>query len=169
MLEYLTIDHLTTKTITYLFTRIKNDPKTGCWVWQTSRYKSGYGKIIIQDKKYRAHRFMYAWLVAPLPMAKTTRGDTLVLDHYECSTPLCVNPCHLCLVTQKENVLRSNSPSAINKAKTHCIAGHEFNEKNTHFAHGQRYCRTCRRIRERERQRRIRESNYLAVYGTAIC
>jgi hypothetical protein len=40
------------------------------------------------------------------------------------------------------------SPWTQNKAKTHCLRGHEFTPENTYVTKkGQRYCRACARIR----------------------
>jgi hypothetical protein len=51
------------------------------------------------------------------------------------------------LVTHKENNARSNSPSALNARKTHCPAGHLYDEANTYVDRdGRRHCRTCGRI-----------------------
>jgi hypothetical protein len=41
--------------------------------------------------------------------------------------------------------MRSNSPSSLNAKKTHCIHGHAFTERNTHFSTDGRVCRQCKR------------------------
>jgi hypothetical protein len=48
------------------------------------------------------------------------------------------------------NVLRGDGPSARAARQTHCINGHEFDEKNTLIAkNGARRCRACDRFRHR--------------------
>lgn len=70
----------------------------------------------------------------------------LVIDHL-CNNPPCVNPRHLRMVTQKENVLRSTKTIAsINAAKTHCQAGHAFDAVDKE---GGRFCRRCYNQRKR--------------------
>ncbi|WP_353848602.1 HNH endonuclease signature motif containing protein [Cellulomonas sp.] len=67
------------------------------------------------------------------------------LDHL-CRVRECVNPLHLELVTQRENILRGESPAAHHARKTHCDHGHEFTPENTYRAPSRprtRICRAC--------------------------
>jgi hypothetical protein len=96
-------------------------------------------------------------LVGPVP-------DGLVLDHFACDNPPCVNPSHLRPVTHWENSSRGNSPAAVNARKTHCKNGHEFTPENTGTLHGYgRWCRECDRESSRKRRARrkaLREEAY---------
>jgi hypothetical protein len=47
-------------------------------------------------------------------------------------------------VTHKENLLRSDSPPAVNARKTHCIRGHEFTPANTVRRPSRPRARACR-------------------------
>ncbi len=74
------------------------EPNTGCWLWTGSRNQKGYGWSRIQGISTRmAHRI--SWLLH--------RGDIPegVLVCHKCDTPSCVNPDHLFLGTQKDNLL----------------------------------------------------------------
>jgi hypothetical protein len=62
------------------------------------------------------------------------------------------------VVSIKENVLRGIGPSAINKRKTHCKRGHEFNKENTRITKKGRSCRICVLINERARRATARQS-----------
>jgi len=67
----------------------------GCWLWRG--YVSGrYGRIKIAGKHRSAHRYAYELLVGSVPPGN-------VVCHH-CDTPLCVNPDHLFLGTQLDNV-----------------------------------------------------------------
>jgi hypothetical protein len=84
-----------------------------------------------------AHRFVYEQLGGLIPPG-------LQLDH-RCRLRACVNPAHLEPVTARENLLRGATVTAANAAKTHCHAGHVFDDENTYRRGEWRYCRPCRR------------------------
>lgn len=45
-----------------------------------------------------------------------------------------------------------NATGARNRAKTHCLRGHEFTEENTRLYGNERHCRACARVRGQKRQ-----------------
>lgn len=124
--------------------RIKVNPVTGCWECQ-GKLSSGYARMGWAGRIQVAHRVVYTLLVGPIP-------DGLTLDHL-CRVRHCVNPAHLEPVTRGTNVLRGIGPAALNAVKTHCPAGHEYNEVNTYIdSLGQRTCRSCHRVAEAARR-----------------
>jgi hypothetical protein len=75
------------------------DEDTGCWNWQLSIDRNGYGHTRLADGTATgAHRVMYARHRGPIP-------NGLHLDHL-CRNPRCVNPDHLEPVTPADNVRR---------------------------------------------------------------
>jgi len=86
--------------------RIKTDPSINffkhvhktddCWLWAGCEHPSGYGKFRLNMQHLPAHRASYI-----LHYGEFDRG---LLVCHKCDTPLCVNPDHLFLGTQKDNM-----------------------------------------------------------------
>jgi hypothetical protein len=135
-----------------LMLRVRQEPD-GCWTWLGST-RNGYGSVftgsgLVGRRNRMAHRVAYELLVGPV-------SNDLTLDHL-CRNRGCVNPDHLEPVSNRENILRSNSPAAVNARKTHCINGHEFSPENTAVSpNGHRACLKCRSARDALRPHRGR-------------
>ena len=68
-----------------------------CWEWQAGKGGSlGYGKIKIKGKTYLAHRVSWELFFGPIPKGM------MVL--HKCNNPPCVNPYHLYLGDQSDNM-----------------------------------------------------------------
>jgi hypothetical protein len=140
---YFTVEHLTTKELTRIFSKIKistesfyqNSP---CWEWTGSK-RDDYGYVRWHRKIRRIHRVIYAWIFGPIPRP----GNKMEIDHL-CKNRSCTNPLHLELVTSRINSLRSNNVAARNAKKTHCPQGHPYDVKNTIPKNNGRWCRTCK-------------------------
>lgn len=92
------------------FTRHKAPPllsryaedKNGCWIYQGEVGRAGYGVVTIGQRRdgnrrrYAAHRYFYEHLVGPIP-------DGMLLCH-KCDVPACVNPKHMFVGTQVDNM-----------------------------------------------------------------
>lgn len=83
------------RTIDDIEARTVPEPNTGCWLWAGARDKDGYGRYRISRAKYeRAHRGAY----------RMVHGCADGVVMHSCDTPSCVNPDHLRLGSQNENV-----------------------------------------------------------------
>jgi hypothetical protein len=72
---------------------------SGCWLWEGAKNRDGYGVVGRRGQMQRVHRVVYALCVAPIPLRLNVCHDCPEGDN-----PLCCNPAHLFVGTQKENV-----------------------------------------------------------------
>lgn len=119
-----------------------------CWMWNGSVESKGYGRLHFGGKALKAHRVAYELHRGRIPQG-------LTIDHL-CRNRRCVNPWHLEVVTNRENVLRGEGITAQYARATHCVNGHPFDAENTYMRpEGHRECRACRREQNRKFRRSV--------------
>ena len=74
-----------------------------CWNWKASKNNKGYGQFKIAGKYQKAHRVSWMLYMGEIP------SGMCVLHHCDC--PSCVNPSHLFLGTNADNVHDRNNKS----------------------------------------------------------
>ena len=79
----------------WLFDQCYSEPNTGCWLWGKGRLPYGYGLCRRMGERL-AHRLSYIVHAGPIP------AGMQVL--HRCDVPACINPSHLVLGTQLDNV-----------------------------------------------------------------
>lgn len=121
-------------------------PTGFCWEWSAGLDPAGYGRFGLNRTAALAHRVSYEMLVGPIV-------GGLHVDHL-CRNRKCVNPDHMDLVTNEENIRRGFGPNHFHSLKTHCPEGHPYNGYNLKMDHGKRRCRACRNKVQRESRRR---------------
>lgn len=123
------------------------EPNTGCWLWLGSTNARGYAHLKYQKVQHRANRF--SWTAYNGPIA-----NKLHVLH-RCDNRLCVNPDHLFLGTNQDNVddrVSKGRSGRSNALKTNCPVGHEYTKENTYLQkpHNTRSCKICRSIKVKQ-------------------
>ena len=83
----------------------------GCWIWTGAHYRSGHGHSYFKGKYVGAHRL--SWI---LENGEIPEG-TNVCHH--CDNPPCVNPDHLFLGSQADNMRDMRQKNRGAKGETH--------------------------------------------------
>ena len=72
------------------------EPNSGCWLWIRSGNEQGYGSFWLNKRGMAAHRASWILHRGPIP-------EGMQICH-KCDVPSCVNPDHLFLGTQQDNM-----------------------------------------------------------------
>jgi hypothetical protein len=126
-------------------------PFAGCWIWMGQIDKDGYGqfRMCATDKWHKAHRASYELFVGEIPAGKNVL--------HTCDVPGCVNPAHLYIGTQKDNVRDMQERGRANyvgNPKSKCKRGHELSAGNRLGKRGQD-CKICHRMRQEKYRRNV--------------
>lgn len=79
----------------------KVDRSGECWLWTAALNNKGYGIILVNGRPRLAHRVIYTLMIGPIPSGGGYHG-TCVL--HRCDNARCVNPAHLFLGSQVDNI-----------------------------------------------------------------
>jgi hypothetical protein len=127
------------------WSKVKFDNVHLCWEWQANKNWKGYGTFRLCGKILKAHRVAYKLYY------KVFLGEKHVL--HSCDNPGCVNPFHLFLGTNADNMKDRGQKGRCragirNLEKTHCPQGHLYSGGNLRIGpKGDRFCRRCVVIR----------------------
>ena len=113
--------------------------ESGCWLWAGTMASNGYGRFQLDRKSRWAHRVAYQFAVSPIP-------EGLCVLH-RCDNPPCVNPEHLFLGTQQDNLADMVAKGRNQKGDRHSSR-----------LHPERLCRG-----ERHGQAKLTEASVLTI------
>jgi hypothetical protein len=136
--------------------------ENACWEWKAYLNPAYYGQFRLRNYKHGldlATRVIMTWLYGPIQA-------TLVVDHMMCNNPPCINPQHLHITSQRENLLRSDQTLAGKCIrKTHCPQGHAYSFMNTRISYKRgcpgRTCRKCDAIKQALKRQHIKRGDLL--------
>jgi hypothetical protein len=127
---------------------------SGCILYKT--HLKSRPSIRYQGKVRYAARRLWELLYGEIPEGLSTL--------HSCDNGYCVNLDHIRLGTQRENIkdmwdrerAMPGPVAVIQRSKTHCPSGHEYNEKNmlvrkVNGVFRNRYCKTCKNERRNAR------------------
>jgi len=99
----------------YLEAKSIPDPNSGCWLWLGSVNEHNYGRVIYKGKRIYAHRHSWEAFNGEIP-------EGLKVLH-KCDNPLCINPDHLFLGTQSDNM-----KDKVSKNRQHRLKGEDHGQ-----------------------------------------
>lgn len=90
------------------------EPNSGCWLWLGRINQDGYGHISVRRSRWdRAHRIAWAEARGPIP--------TGLFVCHKCDVRSCVNPDHLFLGTNQDNVDDMIAKGRKAPTPSHCL------------------------------------------------
>ena len=107
--------------------KIAVDTKERCWEWTAGKEPKGYGTFYLEGKTRRVHRLSY----------RIFKGDTpegMCVCH-RCDNPGCVNPDHLFLGTNQDNVADRDAKGRQARLRGDCNGMSKLTQRDVELIH----------------------------------
>lgn len=103
-----------------------------CWMWHGNIDTNGYGRTTFNGVRTGAHRVSYFLLKGEIPKG--------MMACHHCDNPKCVNPAHIFIGTQKDN-MQDWTKKGLNKAVAEGRFAQRGKDHWKHTAKGRAYVR----------------------------
>ena len=90
-----------------------------CWPWRGLTDTNNYGLIRFEKAAHRTHRVAWVLENGPIPPSKVARSLSVC---HSCDNPICVNPAHLWVGTDADNVHDMQRKGRIQRGERHHAA-----------------------------------------------
>jgi hypothetical protein len=102
---------ITPSLIARFWSRVEVSDPDACWLWQGATNTNGYGHLARGRTMYQAHRLSWTIHNGPIP-------DRMCVLH-RCDVPRCVNPAHLWIGTQTDNMRDRDQKGRVARGVSH--------------------------------------------------
>lgn len=141
--RYIPIPQLNESEATRFWAMVERRGPDDCWPWLGTVDRHGRGGFHVGQRMLKAPRI--AWSIA-----SGRNPDEQICHH--CDNPNCVNPAHLWLGTQHDNMLDASAKRKWDHMRrSHCPRGHSMENAYIRPDGGGRQCRTCFDMRNKAR------------------
>lgn len=141
-----------------------------CWIWNAAKNRAGYGVYCVytpeaKEKKDRkrmmpAHRFSWSYINGEIPKG--------MFACHKCDNPSCVNPEHIFIGTQKENMADMRAKGRSAKGEKHWHRKHpEMILRGEQIGNSKLTAEQVKRIREEYKPGKPNNTSEYSLTGLA--